>query len=75
MAKKLGTLIVRSNPSGATATIDNVSKITPVVFDLKCKVSPYSIKIEKVGYDDYIHKVIVRDDKQIKINIALIKTM
>lgn len=73
MAKKIGILIVRSNPSGATATIDDVSKITPAVFDLKSKVAPYDIKIEKVGYNDDIHKVIVRDNAQIEINITLYK--
>lgn len=73
MAKKLGTLIVRSNPSGATATINDISKITPAVFDLKSKVLPYDIKIEKVGYNDHIHKAIVQYDTQIEINIVLTK--
>lgn len=74
MAKKSGTLIVRSNPSGATATIDDVSKITPAIFDLKSKALPYSVKIEKVGYDDNIHKVVIQSDTQIEINITLTKT-
>lgn len=75
MAKKSGTLIVRSNPSYAIVTIDSISKTTPAVFDLKSKALPYNVKIEKVGYDDYIHKVIIQDNVQIEINIVLTKTM
>lgn len=74
MARKIGTLIVRSDPSGATATIDDVSKMTPAVFDLKSKALPYNIKIEKVGYDDRIHKVVIQGDTQIEINIVLTET-
>ncbi len=73
MTKKIGTLIVRSNPSGATATIDDVSKITPAIFDLKSKALPYDVKIEKVGYNDHINKVIIQGDIQIEINIVLCK--
>ncbi len=74
MARKIGTLIVRSDPSGATATIDDVSKITPAVFDLKSKALPYNVKIEKVGYDDHIRKVVIQGDTQIEINITLTET-
>lgn len=73
MAKKSGTLIVRSDPSGATTTIGDAVKITPAIFDLKSKVVPYDVKIEKVGYNDHIHKVIIRDNAQIEINITLYK--
>lgn len=74
MARKIGTLIVRSDPSGATVKIDDIIKITPAVFDLKSKALPYDIKIEKVGYDDRIRKVLIQGDAQIEINIELTKT-
>lgn len=74
MAKKTGTLTVRSDPSGATVTIDDISKITPAIFDLKSKALPYDIIIEKAGYDDYIHKVIIRENAKIEINAVLNKT-
>lgn len=74
MARKIGTLIVRSDPSGATVKIDDIIKITPAVFDLKSKALPYDIKIEKVGYDDCIRKVFIQGDAQLEINIALTET-
>jgi len=74
MAKKTGILTVRSDPSGATVTIDDMSKITPAIFDLKSKALPYNIIIEKAGYNDYTHKVIIREKTKIEINAILDKT-
>jgi len=74
MAKKTGTLTVKSDPSGATVTIDDISMITPATFDLKSKALPYNVIIEKAGYDDYIHKAIIRENAKIEINAVLDKT-
>lgn len=75
MAAKQGTLIVKSHPSGATATIDNESKITPTIFGLRIRPLPYDVKIEKAGFDDYIHKVIIKNDVEIEIDVTLTKTI
>lgn len=74
MTKKSGTLIIRSDPSGAMVTIGDTSKITPAIFDLRSKTLSYNIIIEKTGYDDYFHKVTVPEDKKIEINAILDKT-
>ena len=77
MAKKSGTgiLIVRSDPSDAAVIIGDRYKTTPAIFDLRSKEMPYDIVIEKAGYDDYIHKVVITKDAKIEINAILNKTI
>ena len=77
MTKKsgTGTLIIRSDPSDATVTIGDKYKMTPAIFDLRSKDLPYDIIIEKAGYDDYVHKVIITKDAKIEINATLNKTI
>lgn len=74
MAAKRGTLIVRSEPSGAIVIIDDASKTTPAVFDLRAKIQPYIIRIEKIGYDDYIRKVVIGEGSKIEIKTVLTRT-
>ena len=71
---KFGTLIIRSDPSGAIVTIGDTNKLTPALFDLRGRTSPYDIIIEKIGYDDYINKVIVQSGAKIEMNITLCTT-
>lgn len=71
---KYGALIIRSDPPGAMVTINDVIKTTPAIFDLKGRTPPYSIMIEKLGYDDYIQKVVVSNGAKIEINAVLTKT-
>ena len=77
MTKKSGkgTLIIRSDPSDATVTIGDRSKVTPAIFDLRSKTLPYDIIIEKAGYDDNTHKVIIKKDSKIEIDAVLNKTI
>lgn len=74
MAAKRGTLIVKSEPSGAIVVINDESKTTPAIFDLKVKAQPYTIRIEKAGYDDSIRKAIILEGSKIEIGVILIKT-
>lgn len=71
MTKKLGTLTVRSEPSDATATVGDMCKITPAIFDLRSKATPYTVIIEKAGYNDYTHKVSIREGDKIEISAQL----
>lgn len=74
MAAKRGTLIVRSEPSNAIVIIDDDNKTSPAIFDLKVRAQPYNIRIEKVGYDDYINKIIIHEGSKIEIDAILTKT-
>lgn len=70
-AYKYGSIMIRSNPSGAIVTIGDISKTTPAIFDLKTKPSAYSVKIEKAGYFDSMHKVVISGGAKIEINAVL----
>lgn len=71
---KHGILTIRSDPSGAIVTINDVIKSTPALFELRGRSLPYNIVIEKVGYDDYIQKVVIQAGANMEMNIALTKT-
>lgn len=71
MTEDYGTLIIRSNPSGATVIIEGMSKTTPAIFDLKSRKLPYNITIKKVGYDKYTNSVIISTGAKIELDIRL----
>lgn len=73
MANRHGTLIVRSEPSGTLVTIDDVSKTTPAIFDLRSKPTHYIVRIEKIGYYDNIQKVVILPGSKIEISIVMTK--
>ncbi len=73
MANKHGSLIIRSEPSEALVTIDEVSKTTPAIFDLRSKPTHYIVRIEKVGYYDNIQKVVISPGSKIEISSILSK--
>lgn len=68
-----GTIIVRSNPSGAIVTIEGESKYTPALFDVESRELPYNITIIKDGYEDCIHKAIVSKGSVITVETILTK--
>lgn len=71
--KRHGTIIVRTNPSGAIVTVEKQSKNTPAIFDIEGRELPYDINIKMDGYDDYDHRVIVSKGSEIRIETTLIK--
>jgi len=71
MNDKHGTLTVRSNPSGAIASVNNKSKMTPAMFDLIEKKLPYKVTIEMYGYEDYFQKVLIQRGSKIEISAVL----
>ena len=73
MADDHGTLIVRSNPSGATIIVEGISKMSPAIFDLKGRVLPYNITIKKIGYDKYIKSVVISSGTKIELYAKILR--
>jgi len=68
--KKEGTLIIKSNPSGATVYINNDKKgLTP----LKISLSPgsYNLKIEKEDYLTYTDSIVLKENATIEKDYSL----
>jgi hypothetical protein len=68
-----GTIIVRTNPSGAIVTVEGESKTTPAIFVVEGRELPYDIHIKMDGYDGYTQIVVVPKESEIMIDIALAK--
>ena len=71
---KMGTLEIKSNPSGAKILVNNEFKgVTPL--DLTLKEGTYNIKITKDDYEDYATSITIKDGGTKTINAELEETI
>ena len=65
------TLLVRTNPDGAMVTIEGKTLPAPASFDLKRRDEPYSVVMEKPGYQTETYSYSYYPQKQKEITVSL----
>jgi hypothetical protein len=72
-APKVGTLVVNSNPTGATITIDGRSDpswVTPYTFS-NWQAGTYTVTLSKEGFDSAVNSVTVKGGESSSLNPTL----